>query len=389
MSRIFKYKKGYATVVEMPRPPGAKRKQKWLYGKTRQEVQEKLTELRYLLQTDQYIDETNITVKAYLRQWYESKKPDLSANTQYSYNVNIEKHVIPYIGNIKLKNVTPLQIKKLYTTLRESGRVDGKGGLSSTSVNYVHRTIRQAFAAAKRIKLIREDPMEGVPAPKIEKKQLDEAAGVLTENGIVSLLRSFQGNRLEIPLYLAATMGLRRGEILGLKWDKIDIENKLLYVHRAVSYTKEHGLQIKEPKSEEGYRTLPMPDEITALLEKHQAWQQSNKEFFGSKYVNKAPFDDLVVCKDNGEPYLPGSFSHTVGRAIQNKHLPNTTLQMLRHSYATLLLKYRTDIKIVSSLLGHAKTAFTQDTYQHTLGEMKVEVSQKISSRLFKKISND
>ena len=71
----------------MPRPPGAKRKQKWLYGKTRQEVQEKLTELRYLLQTDQYIDETNITVKAYLRQWYESKKPDLSANTQYSLGV--------------------------------------------------------------------------------------------------------------------------------------------------------------------------------------------------------------------------------------------------------------------------------------------------------------
>ena len=386
MGRIFKYKKGYATVVEMPRPPGVKRKQKWLYGKTKQEVQEKLTELRYLLQTEQYIDEINITVKAYLRQWYKSKKPDLSANTQYGYFVNIEKHVIPYLGDVKLKNVTPLQIQGLYTTLRESGRVDGKGGLSSTSVNYVHRTIRQAFGAAKKLRLIRENPMEGVPAPKIEKKQLDEATGVLTEAGMIALLKSFQGDRLEVPLHLATAMGLRRGEILGLRWDKIDLGNKLLHVHRAVSYTKEHGLQIKKPKSKEGYRTLPMPDEITALLEKHLAWQQSNKEFFGSKYVNKAPFDNLVVCKDNGEPCLPGSFSHTVSRAIRDKNLPGTTLQMLRHSYATLLLDYGIDIKIVSFLLGHAKTAFTQDTYQHVLNKMKADITQKISSRLLKKV---
>lgn len=109
----------------------------------------------------------------------------------------------------------------------------------------------------------------------------------------------------------------------------------------------------------------------------------------GNKYKNKPPFDNLVVCKDNGEPYLPGSFSHIVKRAIIQKGLPKTSLHPLRHSFATLLLKYGTDIKVASSLLGHSRASFTQDTYQHTLDEMKYKTAKKISSRLLKKVDKD
>lgn len=388
MSKVFKYKDRYAAVIEMPRAPGEKRKQKWVYGKTPEEVQTKLDELRYLIRTEQYVDESSITVKAFLRQWYEAKKPSLAASTRDGYYNNIEKYTIPYIGDIKLKNITAMKIQELYTKLLESGRTDGKGGLSPTSVLYVHRVLRPAFAAAKRMKLIREDPMENVVPPRKKKYQIDEATGLLTEQGILDLLTAFEGHRLEVPIYLAAAMGLRRSEILGLKWDKVDLENRLLHVHRALSYSRE-GLHFKEPKSEEGYRTLVIPTQIVELLRKHKAWQEENKEFFGRKYQNKPPFNDLVVCKDNGEPFVPGSFSHNLERAIREKGLPKTSLQMLRHSYATLLLKYNTDTKIVSTLLGHSRTSFTQDTYQHTLDEMKHLASRRVSTKLLKKVNKD
>ena len=127
---------------------------------------------------------------------------------------------------------------------------------------------------------------------------------------------------------------------------------------------------------------LVLPPEICDLLKKHKEWQESNKEFFGKKYQD----NNLVVCKDNGEPYIPGSFSHIVERAIKNKGLPKTSLHRLRHSYATLLMKYQTDVKIVSSLLGHSRTSFTQDVYQHTLDEMKYKAAKKISKKIFKKL---
>lgn len=389
MSKIFPYKDRFAAVIEMPRAPGEKRKQKWIYGKSQEEVQAKLNELRYLLQTDQYVDESNITVKAHLLRWLETHKSNISPNTIDGYRTNIEKHIIPYIGGIKLRNLTAMKIQELYAKLLESGRADGKGGLSPTSVLYVHRVLTMALTAAKRMKLIRDNPMENVIPPRKKKRTIDENTGLLTEKGIIDLLQAFKGDRLEVPLYFAAAMGMRRGEILGLKWDKVDLENKLLHVHRALSYTKEAGLQIGEPKSEESYRTLMLPLEIITLLEEHRKWQESNKKFFGDKYKNKPPFDNLVVCKDNGEPYLPGSFSHIIERAIIQKGLPKTSLHPLRHSFATLLLKYGTDIKVASSLLGHSRASFTQDTYQHTLDEMKYKTAKKISSRLLKKVDKD
>lgn len=373
--------------MELPRAPGEKRKRKWVYGKTEKEVKDKIAEIKYLLSIDQYVDESNITVQAFLRQWLETHKSNIASTTLDGYNINIEKHIIPYLGKVKLKNLTAMQIQRLYKELEESGRADGKGGLSPTSVLYVHRVFRMALAAAKRMKVIRSNPIENVVAPRKTKQQMDEKTGLLTEEGIANLLAAFRGDRLELPIVLAAAMGLRRGEILGLKWDKIDFEKSEMHIHRALTYTKKTGLKMGEPKSHEGYRTLAIPPEIKKLLQRHKKRQNSDKEFFGGEYHNRKPFENLVVCKDNGQPYVPGSFSNTVMRAIKTKGLPETSLHPLRHSYATLLLKYGVDIKIVSSILGHSRTSFTQDTYQHTLDEMKQGAAKKISKRLFKKVT--
>lgn len=385
MSRIFKYRDRYASVIELPRAPGEKRRQKWVYGKSREEVQEKLDTLRYLIATNQYIDESKITVQAYLRQWFEAHKPNISINTQEGYRINIEKHLIPRIGEMRLKNLTPMRIQKLYAELLESGRADKKGGLSPRSVLYVHRVLKKALSAAVRMKLIRENPAGSVTPPKQE-KTAPSGDGIYTENQIVELLQAFQGDRLEVAIHLSACMGLRRGEILGLTWENIDLENNLLHVRQAAVYSSAtKKIHYKEPKSREGYRTLVIPKETAELLKKHREQQEEDKEFFGRKYKD----NNLVVCKDNGEPYLPGSFSHTFERALKDKGLPKTTLHQLRHAYATLLMKYRTDVKIVSSLLGHSRTEFTQDIYQHTLKEMKQKAAKTVSSKLLRKVNKN
>ena len=226
--KIFRYKKGWATKINLPRMPGEVKKHKWVYGKTKEEVQEKVDVIRYLITTDQYIEETKMSVQAYLRQWLTIHKKNIAPHTYAGYKTNIERHIIPYLGNIPLKDLTAFKIQSHYAKLLESGRADKQGkkeglGLSPTSVLYVHRVFKKALNAAVKMKLIRENPaLDVTPPRKVTKGKHD---GLYTETQIVDMLTAFQDDRLEVPLTLASCMGLRRGEILGLTWDHVDLEN--------------------------------------------------------------------------------------------------------------------------------------------------------------------
>jgi integrase len=206
---------------------------------------------------------------------------------------------------------------------------------------------------------------------------------VYDENALADLLISVKGHEFEIPINLAVALGMRRGEILGLHWNNVDLDIGKLYVREELIWTKGTGIDYKEPKSEESIRDIEIPASLISLLKKHQKKQEEDKLFFGHEYK----YNNLVVCKDNGDPYLPYSFTKRFKTLIDNLDIGKTTFHGLRHAYATLQLKYGTSMKEVSGLLGHSAIQFTQDTYQHVLDDMKKKAAKKINNGLYKKVN--
>lgn len=192
------------------------------------------------------------------------------------------------------------------------------------------------------------------------------------------------GTDMELPIALGVGLGLRRGEILGLRWDDIDFESETLTVSNNLVQTS-NGSISKEPKSETSNRTIDLPDSLTVLLRKHKKIQAENKLLLGPSYDNSG----FVCCKADGTPYTPGYCSKKFKKFLEDNNLPHIRLHDLRHSNATLMLKYGVQPKVASSRLGHSSIAITLDLYSHVLPEMQREVANQIDSGIFQKLINN
>jgi integrase len=228
-------------------------------------------------------------------------------------------------------------------------------------------------------KLIGKNPIEGVKPPKMKKPKHD----IFNEDSLAELLIRVRGHEFEIPINMAAALGMRRGEILGLHWNNVDFDIGKIYVREELIWTKETRIDYKEPKSDESIRDIDIPASLISLLKKHHIKQEKDKLFFGTEYKD----NNLVVCQDNGEPYLPYSFTKRFKTLIVRLDIGKTTFHGLRHAYATLQLKYGTSMKEVSGLLGHSTIQFSQDSYQHVLDDMKRKAAKKINDKLYKKVN--
>lgn len=371
----------YYTVVELPRLPGEKRQRKFIYGKSQKEVRNKATKLIQDIETNQYVKDSKETLEAYLDKWFSLHKDKITDYTAKGYEVNIKKHINPNIGHIKLNKLMPIEIQTLYDKLLKTGNKRTGGGLSATSIKYIHRVLNKALNDAVRMQFIIRNPCDAVVLPKMKKPKVN----VLSESQIKYFLDSVKGHKLEPAIHLAVSLGLRRGEILGLTWDNVDLENNKIIIKQQLIYTNNKEKVIAPVKSDESNRILYMPDSLIAIFNNHIQRQESNKEFFGNNYHNY----NLVVCRDDGSPYLPGSFSHTIEYLVKRVGVGKTTLHGLRHAYATLHAKYNTNIKILSSTLGHTDIRLTQNIYQDVLDDMKKEVAVATEKILYTRDNNN
>lgn len=247
-----------------------------------------------------------------------------------------------------------------------------KKGLSAQTVTHHHRVLREALKQAVRWQMLAVNPADAVKPPRAEHKEIQ----VLDEKGAAALLRPLEGTRFHLVALLAVGTGMRRGELLGLRWQDIDLKSGKLAVRQNLQQTSS-GLLFKSPKTAKGQRSISlMPSTVTALR-LHKRRQAALRLEKGPEYQDCG----LVLCEDDGSPWTPNRFSAQWHKAVGERG-QKVRFHDLRHTHATLLLRQGVHPKVVSERLGHATINITLDTYSHVMPDMQDEAAEKLDGVL-------
>jgi len=319
---------------------------------------------------------SSLTVAVYLTQrWLPSKRLTLRASTWDGYRRNIELHVIPEVGRVPLRHLRVDHLERLYHRLLAEGRADGRGGLDDKTVLEIHTILRRAFNDAMRRGLMLTNPAEIAHAPK--RRPLASATShAWSAQHLREFLDSTVGHRFHVALWVAANTGMRRGELLGLRWGDVDLDAARLSVHRSLISV---GYQLHESrgKTRTSRRCIDLDERTVQVL---TDWRQQHIEV--RSRPDSPHEDDYVFPGPNGAPTHPQLFSDAFKRLVRRSALPRIRLHDLRHTHATLLLKAGVPIKVVSERLGHSTPGFTMATYQHVLPGMQAEAARTFSELL-------
>ena len=348
-------------------PETGKRIIKNVLGKTQAECKAKLSAAMEATRGIDVSRADEYTVATWLRSWDEIyAKPNIRISTANRYQLMVEQYTIPRIGSIKLKKLTAHDLQKLYKDLMENGRIDrksghGNPGLSSTTVRSLHLMLHSALERAVKERLILRNPTEDCIAPKVQKFEMqilqpehNETSGTTPPYSLCSSM-----------FYLELVSGLRKGELTALLWSDLDITDKTISVSKQVNRINGE-LVVSQPKTSNSIRKLAIPQRAVELLvEEHAKHPHS-------------PY--LFVSPKTGTMFDPDSFRHTHEKILKAIGAEHIRFHDLRHTFATLSLKYGVDVKTLSGALGHYDAGFTLRTYTHATEGMKRDAADTIGS---------
>lgn len=377
---IYKRADGrWSAQITVHDPATGRSKRLTLYGRTRAEVNEKLTKMLYERHIGAFVEPNKVTLGEWLDIWLNHyKRMKLRKTTFGSYETMVNTYIKPAIGSIPLKQIQPNTLQSFYAYLLESRRKKGAGGLSPRMVHYAHALIHGALKQAVREGLIIRNPADAVELPKMKKRDIEP----LTREEISAFLEAIKGDRLFAAFCLALKTGLRRGEILGLRWKDIDFKEKKLHVRQILvearnpSGGKKVALVFQEPKTKKSQRTIPLTDDLIKLLKAHKAKQNEEKLIFGKNYQDHG----LVFCGEDGRPIWPRNFLRRFTALQKKAGIKHRRIHDLRHTFATLLLAEGEELKNVQELLGHEKISTTADIYTKVLEESKRRAVSKLDA---------
>ena len=359
-----------------PDPKTGRRRQRWetIPDCGKREAQRVLNSRLTNVEEGNYVAPSDILVEEFLSRWLDAwAKQHTSPRTFERYEEIVKKHLSPALGKVELVKLSPLEIQAYYSQARQNGRRKG-GGLSARTVLHHHRILRQALSRAVKWDLLTRNPTDKVEPPKAPRLEMC----ALNEKQSLALLALVEGNRiLELPVTLAITTGLRRGEILGLKWSDINFDTAVMSICRTLEESKAR-LEFKQPKTERSRRTVALPTIAVQALRKHRAEQARLRLRLGARYNA----DDLVCCRIDGRPIHPQTVTQEFIDVIcdSESKLPRVRFHDLRHTHATILLSRGVHPKIVSERLGHSTVGITLDTYSHVLPGMQEKAAAEIDA---------
>lgn len=302
---------------------------------TLKEADEALTTFKFNKQNNLSATSNSMSVVDMLDYWMKHYVKDhCEETTRYGYNNIISKHMAPYFGDLKLSDLRPMHIQNYYSYLVK------EKALSPNTVHRHHACIRSALNYGVSQEFTHRNAAIALTLPK--KNHFEGKA--YNEEQMDELLKKINGTKLEVPVYLAGKLGLRREEISGLKWKNVNFEERTINIVE-VRTSAGKNVITKMPKTKESKRSLYMPDDVLEILLKHRSKQEYFKNLLKSEYVDS----DYVYAKDNGEPYRVNSVTEQFNKFLRVNNFPKIRLHDLRHSTASILYENKIDLKSISN----------------------------------------
>ena len=348
-------------------------KRKTFYGKTRREVQEQLKTALHEQQKGLFVTGPQQKVGQFLTHWLENvHKQSIRSRTYERYEEIVRLHLVPGIGHHQLQKLSPQHLQSFYTKKLEEG-------LSPTTVISFHNVLHKALETAVRWNLVSRNTCDLVSPPRRKHFEIQP----LSTEQVQQLLATARGHRLEALFILALASGLRRGELIGLKWQDINFLTGMLQVRRILTRVPSKlpgkGYVEAEPKTDKGRRSILLPPFVIEALREHRVKQLESKLKAGSAWQDH----DYVFCTSIGTHLNPTrDVLDQLKALLQKAGLPDIRFHDLRHSAATMLLGMGVHPKIVQEILGHNQISMTLDTYSHVLPTMQREAMSKMNDAL-------
>ena len=338
---------------------------RYIYADNQKELTAKLRQHIDIYQGVDLTEQSRMTLGEWLNQWLENVAGTIRPTTLTQYQGAVRIHINPHLGEKPIAQVTGKDIQKLYDALASHGnQITGKG-LASSTIRGIHSMLHEALDAAKQAGLIPWNPTEEIPTPKFTCKTKQ----ILTEEQLDTFMEAIREDTIWYDFfYTELTTGLRRGEICGLKWEDFDEASGTLKVRRAVHQEKVGKLTTWDTKTAAGTRTIILPPSTAELL-------RDRKKSALTEWIFPNPLNPE-------QPTRPDTAYDRMKALLKEAGLPSIRFHDLRHTFATHALTSGVDVKTLSGILGHTRSAFTLDTYTHTTGDMQRRAAEIVETFL-------
>jgi integrase len=357
------------------------RKRKWHSFKgTKREAQAECARLITTMKEGSYVETSKLTVERHLldrlQQWETSKK--IGRKTAERYGELACNQIIPHLGNKQLQKLKAIDIERWHNTLLATGRKDGAGGISARTIGHAHMVLSKALKEAARFDLVVKNVASTEKPPNVNRKGEVE---IVAEHRLKELLGKLRNRAVYPRVILALFTGLRRGELLALRWRHINLDRKILEVREALEETKAHGVQVKAPKSRAGRRDITLPDVVVETLSEHRKAQLELRLRLGQ---GKLSDGDLLFPKPGGTLTSPRTFSAEWADIAASVGMPEVTWHALRHTHASQLIDAGVDVVTIAKRLGHSSPNITLSVYAHLFRDNDAKAAQAINEALAK-----
>lgn len=353
---------------------GKRRQRRETMRGTKADAQRRLRDLLGEIEAGGYADAQRMTVAKVGQRWLATKEHRVAAKTYAFYASHLRLYIVPALGSLRVESLRPAHIEAAIGVWTHGKRNDReKGALSSRSVAHLFNTLRTMLRWAVKMRMLAQNAADAVDPPRFERKEMR----VVDAAGVTRLLRAAQGTDLQAIVAVAIGTGLRRGELLALRWSDVDLDQRRLAVRRSLETVK--GVtRTKPPKTARSARTIALPPFVADILLAGQRRQTELRRGLGLTL----PEDGWIFVRADGSSWEPGAFSLAFARFVKRAKLPHIRFHDLRHSFGTLALASGVDLQTVSRALGHESTAITSRTYLHAIEALQQDAAARIDALL-------
>ncbi|PDZ28260.1 site-specific integrase [Bacillus toyonensis] len=347
-------------------PLTGKRKQIRRRGfESKRQAMDAMTKLKAEVLENSFIDVTAMTYEKYLEEWFEERRNHLQKTTFDIHFIYYQNVIKPMLGHFKIQQITPLHIQKFVNNLVS------EANYSEHTVHLIYRIVSASLKKAKVMKIIKDNPASGISLPKIKRKEMN-IWSLEQLNHFISAAKSIKRlTRCYIGFLIALFTGMRQGEILGLRWKDVDMDNQTIYIRQTLTQETELKAGAKNHSS---IRSIHISNKLVSELKAHRKLVLEEKLLLGQNYNDF----DLIICTRSGKPIIPRNFRKEFYNLTEKIGLPKIRFHDLRHTHATILIQQNVNVKLISERLGHAEIGTTLNTYSHVLPNMQKTVSDEL-----------